>query len=152
VRFEGVERIQATRESVWDFVTDPKRIGYCGPGVERIDVVGDGRFTAIAKVGIGIISARFRIDADMSTPKTGEEATVTVRARAPGSAVDGVGRIKLLDNGTGTTMEWQADVRLAGRLASLGARLIEGAAKQMIDETFRRIKSKVEVESAPQVE
>ncbi len=125
---------------------DPTRIGYCGPGVERVDLIDDGRFTAIAKVGIGVIRARFHIDADMSTLKPGEEATVTVRAKAAGSAVEGVGRIKLLDSATGTTMEWQADVSLAGRLASLGARLIEGAAKQMIDETFRRIKSKVEVE------
>jgi carbon monoxide dehydrogenase subunit G len=128
-----VESIQATRESVWDFVMDPTRIGYCGPGVERVDLIDDGRFTAIAKVGIGVISARFHIDADMSTLKPGEEATVSVRAKAAGSAVEGVGRIKLLDSATGTTMEWQADVSLAGRLASLGARLIEGAAKQMIE-------------------
>jgi carbon monoxide dehydrogenase subunit G len=93
-----VESIQATRESVWDFVMDPTRIGYCGPGVERVDLIDDGRFTAIAKVGIGVISARFHIDADMSTLKPGEEATVSVRAKAAGSAVEGVGRIKLLDS------------------------------------------------------
>ena len=49
----------------------------------------------------------------------------------------------------GTKMDWSADVKISGTLASVGARLIEGTANKMIGQTFDCIRAKLESDAAP---
>jgi uncharacterized protein len=74
-----------------------------------------------------------------------DDATIKAHGQAPGSAVDATAQMRLSDGeGGGTTMTWQADVNLAGTLASVGARMIEGTAQKMIGQTFTCMKDKLE--------
>jgi carbon monoxide dehydrogenase subunit G len=75
-------------------------------------------------------------------------AIIKARGQAPGSAVDGLGRMNLVDGpepGT-TTMLWAAEVNVSGMLATMGARLIEGTANKMIGQTFDCIRIKITAE------
>jgi carbon monoxide dehydrogenase subunit G len=145
MHFEGNVQIAAPRDRVWAFVIDPDQVGQCGPGVESIEVIDDRRFKATAKVGIGFITARFVVNmefADMTAP---DAATIKAHGQAPGSAVDATAEMRLSDGEAGgTAMDWSADVNIAGTLASVGARLIEGTANKMIGQTFECMKSKLE--------
>ena len=145
MHFEGTVDIAAPRDRVWAFVIDPNQVGQCGPGVESIEVIDDQHFKATAKVGVGFISARFKVDmtfADMQPP---DSATIKAPGQAPGSAVDGDAQMRLSDlPDGGTRMDWSADVNIAGTLASVGARLIEGTAQKMIGQTFACMKTKLE--------
>jgi carbon monoxide dehydrogenase subunit G len=70
---------------------------------------------------------------------------IKAHGQAPGSAVDATAAMRLSDAADGgTTMDWDADVAIAGTLASLGARLIEGTANKMIGQTFDCMKAKLE--------
>ena len=72
-------------------------------------------------------------------------ATIKAHGQAPGSAVDADAQMRLSDGADGgTTMDWSADVNIAGTIASVGARLIEGTAHKMIGQTFDCMKSKLE--------
>jgi carbon monoxide dehydrogenase subunit G len=145
MHFEGTVDIAAPRDKVWAFVIDPNAVGPCGPGVESIEVVDDTHFKATAKVGIGFISARFKVDMTFVDLQAPDAATIKAHGQAPGSAVDADAEMRLSDNDTGgTTMDWKADVNIAGTLASVGARLIEGTATKMIGQTFTCMKSKLE--------
>ena len=74
---------------------------------------------------------------------------IKAHGQAPGSAVDATATMALSDgDGGGTTMDWGADVAIAGTLASVGARLIEGTANKMIGQTFDCIRSKLESPAA----
>ena len=74
-----------------------------------------------------------------------EAATITAHGQAPGSAVDAVAQMRLSETqGGGTRMEWDADVNIAGTLASVGARMIDGTANKMIAQTFACMKSTLE--------
>ena len=74
-----------------------------------------------------------------------EAATIKAHGQAPGSAVDATAQMRLSDGADGgTVMAWEADVNIAGTLASVGARLIEGTANKMIGQTFECMKSKLE--------
>jgi len=145
MKFAGTVDIAAPRDKVWAFVTDPNQVGQCGPGVESIEVIDGTHFKATAKVGIGFISARFVVNMDMAELDPPDRAVIKAHGQAPGSAVDATAQMTLSDgpNG-GTTMDWSADVAIAGSLASLGARLIEGTANKMIGQTFACMKSKLE--------
>jgi carbon monoxide dehydrogenase subunit G len=145
MEFSGAVDIPAPRDHVFAFVIDPQRVGACGPGVESIDVVDPTHFRARAKVGVGFISARFVVDLEIAEQEAPNRAVIKAHGQAPGSAVDALGRMNLVDGpepGT-TTMLWAAEVNIAGMIASVGARLIEGTANKMIGQTFDCIRAKI---------
>jgi carbon monoxide dehydrogenase subunit G len=145
MKFAGTVDINAPRDRVWAFVTDPNQVGQCGPGVESIEVIDDSHFKATAKVGIGFISARFVVNMEFAEVNAPNDATIKAHGQAPGSAVDATAQMRLSDSAaSGTTMDWDADVNISGTLASVGARLIEGTANKMIGQTFDCMRSKLE--------
>jgi carbon monoxide dehydrogenase subunit G len=145
MQFSGTVQIAAPRDRVWAFLMDPNQVGSCGPGVESIDVVDDDHFKAKAKVGIGFISARFVVDMTVAERQEPELAVLKAHGQAPGSAVDASANMRLSGSPEGpTTMDWSADVAIAGTIASVGARLIEGTANKMIGQTFDCIRTKLE--------
>jgi len=146
MHFEGTVEIAAPRDKVWAFVIDPNNVGPCGPGVESIDVIDATHFKATAKVGVGFISARFVVELEMAELQPPERAVIKAHGQAPGSAVDATAEMRLGDGSASgsTRMDWQADVTIAGTIASVGARLIEGTANKMIGQTFDCIRAKLE--------
>jgi len=145
MHFEGTVQINAPRDRVWAFVIDPNQVGQCGPGVESIEVIDDTHFKATAKVGVGFISARFVVNLEFVDLDAPSAATIKAHGQAPGSAVDADARMQLSDgDGGGTTMDWSAEVNIAGTIASVGARLIEGTANKMIGQTFDCMRTKLE--------
>ncbi len=148
MEFSGTVDIPATRDHVFAFVTDPNRVGSCGPGVESIEIVDPTHFKARAKVGVGFISARFVVDLEIAEQQPPDMAIIKARGQAPGSAVDALGRINLVDGpepGT-TTMLWAAEVNISGMIASVGARLIDSTANKMIGQTFDCMRAKIVAE------
>lgn len=145
MHFEGSVPIKADRQTVWSFVNDPIQVASCGPGVESVEIVDDRHYKVVARIGIGMIKATFGIDITRGEQRAPDYAELTGTGKAPGSAVDGAARMDLSDAEDGTTvMDWTADVHIHGKLASVGARLIEGTAKKMIGQTFDCIRAKLE--------
>ncbi|MGZ6313517.1 MAG: SRPBCC domain-containing protein, partial [Candidatus Limnocylindrales bacterium] len=103
------------------------------------------RFRAKAKVGVGFISARFTINLEMAELRPPELARILAHGQAPGSAVDATAGMALSELAPDRTrMDWSADVNISGTLASVGARLIQGTAEKMINQTFECIRTKLE--------
>ncbi len=145
MQFSGTVEIAAPRDRVWAFLMDPNLVGSCGPGVESIEVIDADRFKAKAKVGMGFIAARFTVDMTIAERIEPDRAQIKAHGQAPGSAVDATADMTLDGPADGpTTMTWSADVSIAGKLASVGARMIEGTANKMIGQTFDCIRSKLE--------
>jgi carbon monoxide dehydrogenase subunit G len=145
MQFSGTVQIVAPRDRVWAFLMDPDQVGGCGPGVESIEVVDADHFKARAKVGVGFISARFAVDITVAERDEPERAVLKAHGQAPGSAVDATADMRLSGPPEGpTTMDWSADVHIAGTIASVGARMIEGTASKMIGQTFACIRTKLE--------
>ncbi|MFN8619431.1 MAG: carbon monoxide dehydrogenase subunit G [Chloroflexota bacterium] len=145
MHFEGHVPIKADRQKTWDLLMDPQKVGTCGPGVERVEVIDANRFRIVAKVGIGMIRATFNVDVERTEAVAPDRAVLKGSGKAPGSAVDGSAEMHLSDGPDGTTvMDWKTDVHIHGKLASVGARLIEGTAQKMIAQTFDCIRLKLE--------
>ncbi|MGZ3586432.1 MAG: CoxG family protein [Candidatus Limnocylindrales bacterium] len=145
MHFADTLEIAAPRDRVWAFLIDPQQVGSCGPGVESIEVVDATHFRAKAKVGVGFISARFTINLEMAELRPPELARILAHGQAPGSAVDATAGMALSELAPDRTrMDWSADVNISGTLASVGARLIQGTAEKMINQTFECIRTKLE--------
>ena len=145
MQFSGTTQINAARDRVWAFVIDPQQVGWCGPGVESIEEVDATHFRARAKVGVGIISARFAVDLELTEADAPDRAVIKASGQAPGSAVEATGEMRLSGPEAGpTTMDWSADVAILGTMASVGARLIEGTADKLITQAFDCMRAKLE--------
>jgi carbon monoxide dehydrogenase subunit G len=145
MQFSGTIEIKAPREKVWAFVIDPQQVGWCGPGVESIEAVDQTHFKARAKVGIGVISARFNVNLELAEALEPDRAVIRASGQAPGSAVDARGEMVLTGPAEGpTTMAWSADVSIMGTIASVGSRLIEGTANKLIAQSFDCMRAKLE--------
>jgi carbon monoxide dehydrogenase subunit G len=145
MHFAGQVAIRASRDRVWAFLIDPNQVGPCGPGVESVEVVDATHCRARAKVGVGFVSARFAVDLEIAEQDPPARAVIRAHGQAPGSAVDATAAMTLGDGENGATvMDWTADVAIAGTIASVGARLIEGTANKMIGQTFDCIRSRLE--------
>lgn len=145
MQFSGSTEIAAPRDRVWAFVIDPQQVGWCGPGVEAIEELDPTHFRARAKVGIGVISARFNVNLELAEAQEPDRAVIKASGQAPGSAVDATGEMVLSGPPDGpTTMAWSADVSIMGTIASVGSRLIEGTATKLITQAFDCMRAKLE--------
>ena len=145
MQFSGSTEINAPRDRVWAFVIDPEQVGWCGPGVESIEVVDESHFRARAKVGVGVVSARFAVNLELADAAPPDRAVIKASGQAPGSAVEATGEMSLSGPPEGpTTMDWSANVTILGTFAAVGARLVEGQANKMIKQAFDCMRTKLE--------
>lgn len=147
--FAGSVSIAAPRQAVWDFLLDFEALAACGPGVESVEPMADGRYRVNARLGLGFIAARFAIDLEPGAVEPPDHATIHGRGEAPGSQVEGRAEMRLSGPPEGPTeIDWHAEVELFGSLAGVGARLVESAAGRIIDEAFDCVRSRLEATAA----
>jgi uncharacterized protein len=145
MQFAGTTEINAPRERVWAFVIDPEQVGWCGPGVESIETIDETHYRAKAKVGVGVVSARFTVNLELAEAVAPDKAVIKASGQAPGSAVEATGEMNLTGPPEGpTTMDWSANVTILGTFAAVGARLVEGQANKMIKQAFECMRAKLE--------
>lgn len=146
VLLSGTVTIKATRQKVWDFLTDPLQVGQCAPGVETVEITEPGKkFRATAAVGFGSVKARFTGEAEFVETEPPHRAIIKAHGVAPGSATDVMSEMKLVDNPDGTTqMSWSADVTVLGQLASLAARMLTPVSQKLTEQFFELVRKKIE--------
>jgi carbon monoxide dehydrogenase subunit G len=151
MRFNGNVTINAPREQVWDFLTDPEKMGECAPGLEKLEIIKPKeQFRAVASVGFGAVKATFVTDAQWMDLEAPTRARMKIRGKAPGSVVDATSEMVLSDApGGATLLEWSSDVTIVGAIASLAARLMGPVAQKVTDTFFDGVRKKIEKPPAP---
>ncbi len=145
MRFEGTLDIAAPRDRVWDFLTDPKQVTTCAPDVQSLEVTDPRHFKVVVRAGVGPIKGTFNMSVEFTDLRQPEHAEVLARGQAPGSAVEMRNSMDLAAlDGTRTTMKWASEVVVAGMIAQVGARLMQGAADKITQQVFACIKQKLE--------
>lgn len=148
----GEVLIQAPRQRVWDYLTDPQQVGQCAPGVSSIEVFDEGhKFRATVGIGFGAIMARFVGDAEWLEREAPNLARLRAHGTAPGgSGADVVGEMRLSDGPDGAThLAWSADVTVLGQLASVASRLMLPVSQKLVAQFYACTKSKIEAGPAP---
>ena len=145
MRFQGDVTIEAPRERAWAFLTDPHQVTQCAPEIQSLKIVDDSRFMVVVKAGVGPIKGTFNFAVAWLERREPEYARVQARGKVPGSAVDMLAVMTLTDlDGMRTLLQWESDVSIKGLIATVGGRLIEGAADAITKRLFACIKSKLE--------
>lgn len=146
----GERRIPAPREKVWAALNNPEILKGAIPGCESMEKLSDSELKATASVKIGPISARFSgkvnlLDLD---PPNGYRIEGEGQGGVAGFAKGGA-TVKLAEDGDGTLLSYDVKAQVGGKIAQLGARLIDATAKQMADAFFDRFAAAVGAAEAP---
>ncbi|HME20222.1 MAG TPA: carbon monoxide dehydrogenase subunit G [Acetobacteraceae bacterium] len=149
----GERRIEAPRQTVWQALNDPVVLKASIPGCETLEKLSDTDMKATAAVKIGPIAARFSGTvhlSDLDPPNSytiGGDGQGGVAGFAKGGA-----KVRLEDAGTATLLRYEVHAQVGGKIAQLGARLIDASAKQMADAFFDRFSKEVAPPPAPAAE
>jgi carbon monoxide dehydrogenase subunit G len=140
----GERRIPAPREKVWAALNDPAVLKASIPGCETLEKLSDTELKATAAVKIGPIAARFTGKVDLSDldPPNGYTISGEGQGGVAGFAKGGA-KVALTEEGSDTLLRYEVKAQVGGKIAQLGARLIDATAKQMADAFFDRFSAQV---------
>ncbi|MFU1608008.1 xanthine dehydrogenase family protein molybdopterin-binding subunit [Sulfitobacter pontiacus] len=136
---EGRAVVQASREDVWRMLLDPATLDAIIPGSHGVRKVGETRFEADVTLGIGPVRGRYKADIDLSDLDPPNAVTLSGQAVGALGTGGGQGRITLTDTEDGTEIAYRYEAQIGGKVASVGGRLLDGAAKVVIGEFFRAL-------------
>ena len=133
----GEVQLPAPRATVWEKLNDPETLKACIPGCEELNKTSDTEFQAVAVTKIGPVKARFKGNVQLTDldPPNGYKISGQGDGGVAGFAKGGA-TVKLADKDGGTLLTYNVEAQIGGKLAQLGQRLVNGAAKKLADDFF----------------
>jgi carbon monoxide dehydrogenase subunit G len=144
MEIKGEYRIAAPREKVFAALNDPAVLQACIPGCESLEKTSDTEMKAKVRLRIGPVSASFTGKVTLSDidPPNGYKISGEGQGGAAGFAKGGAVVTLREDNGA-TVLTYNVDAQVGGKIAQVGARLIDGTAKKLADEFFGKFAAMV---------
>ncbi len=149
MEMKGEHHISAQREEVWKALNDTEILKASLPGCESMVATAENAFIAKITAKVGPVKAKFTLEITLSEldPPNGYTITGEGKGGVAGFA-NGGATVSLRESGNDTILSYTVKANVGGKLAQLGARLIDGAAKKMADEFFGTFSEIVGTESS----
>lgn len=143
MKIAGNYTINAPQDQVWAALNDIEVLARIVPGCERLEQTGENEFRGTVKIGIqsikGTYSGRIRLE-DIQPPR---HYRLVANGRSANGVVDGSGTVDLVEQDGKTILSYTGDAQIGGTLASVGQRLIEGASRQMINQSLKALAEQI---------
>ncbi|NIS79620.1 MAG: carbon monoxide dehydrogenase [Anaerolineales bacterium] len=137
MKIEGEHIFNGSSEDVWELVRDPAILATALPGTQELNKISDSEYEGSINVRVGPIAGSFSGRVLVSDEKPPESCTLNAEAEGKAGFFKGSGHVRLHDQGDGTTvMQYEGEVQVGGKLASLGQRLMDTTSKSMIRQGF----------------
>lgn len=129
--------IEAPREAVFAALNDADILRRSIPGCEELEKISDTQFKALVRAKVGPVRARFRGEVTLSDLNPPESYTLSGQGKGGAAGfARGEARIQLKADGDATLLSYDVSATVGGKLAQLGGRLIDNAAKKLAAEFF----------------
>jgi 2-furoyl-CoA dehydrogenase large subunit len=138
LRGAGSVTVRSHPQTVWSALLDEDKLRQAIPGCERIARIGAHAFTASVVLGVGPVKGHF--EAEVGLFDLEEPRSALLRGNLLGAlgAASGEGRLTLASQDGHCRIDYRYDIHLSGRVAMIGGRMLDGAARHLINEFFRR--------------
>jgi len=131
-------RIEATRDEVFAALNDPDVLRRSIPGCEQLEKLSDTHFTAVVRVKVGPVRARFKGEVTLSNLNPPQSYTLSGQGKGKAAGfARGEADIQLIADGDATLLKYDARGSVGGKLAQLGGRLIDSSARALASEFFK---------------
>ena len=138
MKLTGSYKLNVKKEHVWKALNNPNILKQCIPGCESFDKESSTVFNATATNQIGPMNATFSGTVTLSNIQENQSYTLSGEGQSPVGFANGSADVKLKEENGTTTLSYEVDVNVGGKIAQLGSRLINGVAKKMSDYFFGR--------------
>jgi 2-furoyl-CoA dehydrogenase large subunit len=135
----GEVEIPSPPQRVWALLFDPQRLAAVIPGCRELQTVGADAYRASVTLGAGPVRGRFEANLQVSDAVLHQSALLRGRVLGPLGSGAGQGRIRLAPTPGGTHVSYEYEVSVAGMVASVGSRMLDGAARLFIAGFFERL-------------
>ena len=139
MQMQGSRQLPASAKEAWDALNDPEVLKQCIPGCQKFELESDHTYNTAAQIKIGPVSAKFTGKVTLSDIEPPHRYTLNFEAQGGVAGHGkGVSHVSLVENDQGVELNYTVESQIGGKLAQLGQRLIDGAAKSMADDFFKR--------------
>ena len=149
MEMKGEQLIPAPQQTVWNGLNDPQTLKACVPGCESITPTGDNEYQVLMVARVGPVSAKFKGKLTLSDIKPPQSYSIAFEGQggAAGFAKGGA-QVRLSPEGSGTRLAYDVKASVGGKLAQIGSRLIDAAAKKVADDFFRNFNERMSAAEA----
>ena len=144
---EGSRALAVTQQQAWDALNDPQVLKLCIPGCDRIEPTGDNQYAVGVAVKIGPVQAKFNGKITLSEVLPPNSYTITFDGQGGAAGFGkGVSQVRLSpqSDGPGCVLDYKVQAQVGGKIAQLGQRLIDGVAKGMAEDFFKRFDAEMQ--------
>jgi uncharacterized protein len=141
----GERTFAAPRDAVWKVLNDPAAMAKTMPGVESFDVHDAENWTANVKIPLGLGGLKMKVDMHKIEEREPEFAKLKIKGHGVGAMLSMETSFELSDaGGSGTAMKWNADVRIAGPVGSMGQRVLQPIVNQQVQHVLSALDREVQ--------
>jgi carbon monoxide dehydrogenase subunit G len=149
LKVEGTRTFNAPRATVWQVLNDPSRLAKTMPGVESFDVQDDRNWRANVKIPLGLGGLRMSIDFTKIEEREPEFAKLAAKGNGVGAIMNMETAFHLAESDGGRTdMKWEADVKIAGPVGSMGQRVLQPIVNQQVGQVLTALDEQVQEAAA----
>jgi carbon monoxide dehydrogenase subunit G len=153
MKLAGEYVFDGPREEVWELVRDPQALAGALPGTQSLAQVSENEYEGTMNLRVGPVAGVFAGRVVISEEVPPESYTLSVEGKGSPGFANGTGRVRLIEQEDGTTlMEYEGDVQVGGRLASVGQRLIESVSKSMTHQGLESLNQALQARRTAEVE
>ncbi len=150
MKLSGTRQLSAKPAVVWAKLNDIEVLKRCIPGCESLEATGVNQMKAVAALKVGPMAVRFTGDVELSDLDPPNGYRISGKGSAgPAGMASGGATVKLEPKDGGTLLSYDVDANVGGKIAQLGARLIDATAKQMAEKFFTSFATEVEGPAEP---
>ena len=139
MKLNATYHVSSPREKVYAALIDPAIIQRSIDGCEKMVKTGEDSYDAHLKIGVAGLKGSYVGKVQLKDKKPPESYTLMMEGKGGPGFVKGTAKITLTAKGNETELHCEADAQVGGLIAAVGSRLIEAAAKKMMDEFFRKL-------------
>ncbi len=140
MHLEGSFETPAPRKAVYDFLLNPQDIGPCFPDLQSLELTSADSFRAKVKVGLSVVKGMMGFEFRTSDKVSPASAKLIGTGRGVGSTIEIQTGFTLSDMGSGTKVEWVADVNVGGIMAGLGSKLLNSTSSKIVERVIENFK------------
>jgi carbon monoxide dehydrogenase subunit G len=134
----GEQLVPAPQQDTWNALNDPQVLKACVPGCESIERTGDNEYQVLMVARVGPVSAKFKGKLALSDVRPPVSYAISFEGQGgPAGFAKGSAQVQLAPAEKATRLSYAVKASVGGKLAQIGSRLVDAAAKKVADDFFR---------------
>lgn len=139
----GTKELSALRDVVWGVINEPSEMAKLMPGVESFEIADERHWSAKVKVPLGLGGLNMKMNFEKLEERPPEFASMRAKGTGVGALMDMKTSFTLSEAGEGTSMAWEADVKIAGPVGAMGQRVLQPIVNQQVQQVLGALETRV---------